>query len=456
MSNITIIDAGCGKGKTEYIIRFMNAHQERPYIYISPLKEMYARLDGKGEYAGRGTAQPFIEPTPNNVEGRRLQHIKELMKVGENIKSTHSLFLSFDQEATEIASAADYHLVIDEDLNAVTVLSDNGITGVDEDCSFDELERQFKRGDLPFLLKNGLITIDEGNYNRVNWVEHSGCEDHKFSGIKQIIETGSVSYINGSFIVWHFPVNVLQAFDDITVLTYRFRNSILRAYLDFYDLSYCHKTVVQDGNDFYLDVFNPSIESGAEYARLIHIFDEPKLNTIGIKMRGAKHNPQSSTWYKSVTKNSPEQLRSLKNHLTNYLRHKMNATPSDVMWTTFKKYQPKLNPPSFTQWDVFDENGNKRTEKTFVSCNCRATEKYADRHVTAYLVNKYLHPGIKNFFNLKGITIDEDEYALSELLQWLFRSAIRRGEEISLYMPCERMRRLLKRWLEEERLAQAS
>ena len=39
-------------------------------------------------------------------------------------------------------------------------------------------------------------------------------------------------------------------------------------------------------------------------------------------------------------------------------------------------------------------------------------------------------------------------YALSTMLQWIWRSAIRRGEEIWLYVPSRRMRTLLKDWME--------
>lgn len=47
-----------------------------------------------------------------------------------------------------------------------------------------------------------------------------------------------------------------------------------------------------------------------------------------------------------------------------------------------------------------------------------------------------------------GIEINEDIYALSTMLQWMWRSAIRRGEEIWVYVPSRRMRTLLKDWIE--------
>ena len=43
---------------------------------------------------------------------------------------------------------------------------------------------------------------------------------------------------------------------------------------------------------------------------------------------------------------------------------------------------------------------------------------------------------------------NEDIWALSELIQWLFRSAIREEKEVNLYMPSSRMRSLLKDWLD--------
>lgn len=35
------------------------------------------------------------------------------------------------------------------------------------------------------------------------------------------------------------------------------------------------------------------------------------------------------------------------------------------------------------------------------------------------------------------------------MIQWIWRSAIRNGEEISLYLPSKRMRDLLTEWIEK-------
>ena len=74
----------------------------------------------------------------------------------------------------------------------------------------------------------------------------------------------------------------------------------------------------------------------------------------------------------------------------------------------------------------------------------RASNEYRDRTAVAYLVNKYFNPFIKNFFVSNGVEVDEDGYAISEMLQFLWRSGIRDGKRITVYIPSRRMRELLK------------
>ena len=64
-------------------------------------------------------------------------------------------------------------------------------------------------------------------------------------------------------------------------------------------------------------------------------------------------------------------------------------------------------------------------------------------------------PPIKQYLERNGATINEDMYALSELVQWTFRSRIREGEPINLYIPSERMRDILINWLNPPTVKQA-
>ena len=70
--------------------------------------------------------------------------------------------------------------------------------------------------------------------------------------------------------------------------------------------------------------------------------------------------------------------------------------------------------------------------------------------IFAYLINKHSDPIIIKFLNSKGATINEDIYSLSELIQFVWRSAIRDNKPINLYIPSERMRNIFKAWLDNE------
>ena len=53
-----------------------------------------------------------------------------------------------------------------------------------------------------------------------------------------------------------------------------------------------------------------------------------------------------------------------------------------------------------------------------------------------------MKPDLKIVF---GMDINEDIYALSEFMQWVFRSAIRDNKPIHIFLPSERMRNLLNK-----------
>lgn len=44
----------------------------------------------------------------------------------------------------------------------------------------------------------------------------------------------------------------------------------------------------------------------------------------------------------------------------------------------------------------------------------------------------------------------EEQFALSEMIQFIWRSAIRDNKPIKLYIPSVRMRNLLEKWIEEQ------
>ena len=112
----------------------------------------------------------------------------------------------------------------------------------------------------------------------------------------------------------------------------------------------------------------------------------------------------------------------------------MNSKSKFNIWTTFKDYRKQLSGDGYS--------------RGFLFLNARAMNDYRDKNVLVYSINLFLNPLIKGFFQDHGVVVDEDGYALSEMLQWIWRSAIRDGGEIWIYIPSRRMRELLQEWIE--------
>lgn len=106
------------------------------------------------------------------------------------------------------------------------------------------------------------------------------------------------------------------------------------------------------------------------------------------------------------------------------------------MYTTFKDYKSHIKGDGYT--------------RGFVPCNAKGTNEYKNKKSLAYIADRYLSPIIVNFFSKRDIEINQDLFALSELLQWIWRSQIRDGKPINLYIPSERMRNLLLKWAKGE------
>ena len=129
-------------------------------------------------------------------------------------------------------------------------------------------------------------------------------------------------------------------------------------------------------------------------------------------------------------------MATLKNNLYNFFRHKTNTPISLNLWTTFKEFEDSLKGKGYT--------------RAFAPINMRATNDYKNTCAVAYLANRYMKPTLKHFFERQGLLVDEDSYALGELIQFIYRSAIRDGKPITVYIPSKRMRTLLENWINKK------
>lgn len=405
-TKINVIDEMMGRGKSSAAINYINTSSpDEHFLVITPY------LDEIKRYKLQCESRHFKEPIYNN--GSKLDNIKELIRNGENIVSTHALFRRFDEETINICQVLNYTLIMDE---VADVVEEYYITQKDIEC----------------LLNNYCYVDDSG---KMTWREDAQDYEGKFSEIKQMCNLGAMIIARQKMMLWLFPVEAFKAFDNVFILTYMFNAQIQRYYYDYYGVNYKHMYVTGNSLDTYAfsDVKDMN-EEQYDYSSLIHILDHRKLNAVG-EIRAAL----SKTWYLSNAKSAV--MKQLQKNVVNFFTNICSVNSKDAMWTTFKEYKGQLSGKGYT--------------KGYLPINARATNEFRERTHLAYLVNRFLNPMVKGFFQDHGVTVNDEDFALSEMLQWIWRSAIRDGKEIWIYIPSLRMRELLKEWINDNSISVA-
>ena len=413
---VNIVDCIMGAGKTSAAINYIkNTPDDVKIMYITPYNDEAEKIANKCGEKGLVNPIKYTKFTP------KLVNLKDLLNKGKNIAATHALFQHFDDEVIDLCYSQNYVLFMDE------------VTNVIEPYSIE-------KDDLDILLNR--FTILDEKTGILKWKPDKDDYNGNFKTEKRLCEMGCLAMYGGEIMVWMFPVKIFNAFRESYILTYMFHAQMQKYYYDYYGIKYKYLYVSGNAPENYHFIENKT-EYGAkyDYRKLIHIIDEHKLNMIGDSEAAL-----SKTWYMRNEHNIL--IKQLKNNTLNFFNNKLiiyneetgaweKAKSGDTIWTTFKKFKDKIS--------------GKGYAKGYIPSNMRASNDYKDRTAVAYLVNKYLNPIIKNFFISNGIEVDEDGYALSEMLQFLWRSGIREGKHITVYIPSSRMRNLLIKWIEEQK-----
>ena len=391
---VTIIDSPCGRGKTTYAINYINERPSDNFVYITPFLKEVERVIEQTKF--NGADKRFVQPA--NLGNGKMDSLINLFHNNRDIVSTHSLFSKCSQSVADNIRIGHYTLILDEVMSVVEVLN-------------------LKKSDIPTMLDAELVRIDEKT-NKLIWLKG----DDAYNEVKEICENNNIYVVSGVAIVWTFPVEIFEAFDDVIICTYMFNCQLQKYYYDMYNVAYTKKSIVNGELVDYIEQ-KDSLDK-------LHILDNNKINHVG----DGKYD-LSKSWYEKHKKN----LKMLQNNIYNYVSHLApilagtKVKSKDVIWTTFKDYQTKLK--------------GKGYANSFIPCNSRATNEYMNSFVVVYPINIFVNPIVKQFFTNNGVEINEDGYALSELIQFIYRSRIRQNQHIYCYIPSVRMRSLLYNYM---------
>ena len=402
---VHVVDMIMGSGKSSAAINYMNKmYKKNKFLYVTPFLTEVNRVKEQCPDL------KFVEPEMRNGHGK-LTDIRFLLSKGRNIATTHVLFSMFTAEIIDICKSQGYTLIMDEVANVIT-------------------EYKIGSEDRATLLEK-YAYVEKGT-GIIRWREDmASYVDEKYFVEKRLCDLQALAcYGDSEITMWLLPIECFNAFEEVYILTYLFEGQIQRYYYDFFKLPYDYLYVKGDSLSEYEFTTEPQMQKiRYDYSKLIHICDNEKLNKIG----QAEYD-LSKTWFERNAKNNVV-LPQLKNNIFNFF-HNIQKSPTDNnIWTTFKDYQKALS--------------GKGYSKGFLPSNSRATNAYKDRTCVAYCLNKYINSVVKIFFNGKGVKTDENIYAVSEMLQFIWRSAVREGNEIWVYIPSSRMRNLLIQWIAE-------
>lgn len=393
MSQIRVVDARMGRGKTSAAAGYMSHFKgKKHFLYITPYLKEVDRICEACDFE-----------QPDSDHGTKLAELKGLMHRRKNIAATHSLFYLMDEEALSIASSKGYCLIIDESIETIRRV-------------------QITRKDT-LLILDKLTTVDDNGF--VHWIDQE--YDGKFSQYKEMADSESLCMVDNALICIMKP-DMIKSFDEVIMMTYLFGGQYQKAYLDYFGFEY--QICGIDDTDGYKFTNAPDVPPPLDYRRLINIVDDERLNDVG-----EADYAMSANWYKHRSREHPD-IKALRNNMNTFFRRRTNSKSSEQLWTCYKGDAAKLYGPK------------GRFANSFLQLAARATNEYRNRNCLAYMVNRFIDPNVKKFFSANGIIINEDEFALAEMLQWIWRSCIRDDQPIELYIPSRRMRELLQGWIE--------
>lgn len=394
MNTITVVDARMGRGKSSAAIRYMNRYKgAKRFLYITPYLNEVDRI----------CEQCDFDQSDSDYMSKSAE-LKTHIRHGKNVAATHSLFYLMDEEALELVRANHYSLIIDE---SIQVIERMNVTDKDFALIISQL-------------------ADVGENGVVRWKDKE--YDGRFCDYKELADAGSLRMIDSALLNVMNP-DMLRSFDEVFMLTYLFDGQYQKAYLDFFGFDYRIIGVELDEDGYHFSNA-PDSPPPLDYRSLIRIVDTPAMNKVGDGKFALSKN-----WFTRRGYDHPD-IRALRNNLKKFFQGVPGGSHDSRLWTSFKDARDKLT-----------DRRTGRFRNNFLQVSARATNEFRNRTDIAYMANRFVDPNLLKFFSERDIEINSDHFALSEMLQWIWRSAIRDNKPINLYIPSSRMRELLIDWM---------
>lgn len=395
--SINVVDSIMGSGKTTWAINYMNSHQDERFIYITPFLDECDRI--------KNACHELKFASPEATYSKQAS-FKELISEGINIVTTHKLLslLKIDDTDREYLAAYDYTVILDEAVEVISPVA------------------EISKGDARLLINGGWVEVTSDGF--VKWLDKDEEDGNtkRFADVKDMANAGTLMWFRESLFMWLLPIETIKAMPRLYVLTFLFEASHLKHYFDVYHLPYS-KYYIDSGN---LTPGQQDLTEVKQKLRNLITIYEGRLNQIG-----EPNGSLSATRWKNTSAANMAMKHAAVNNARNFFMNICKKKSSECLWAIYKN----------------EDFSVKDYSTASIPFNSKATNAYANRDCLAYLVNVFENPQVRGWFEDRGCCIDQDKTALSTMLQWIWRSAIRNGNRINLFIPSLRMRTILREFL---------
>lgn len=408
-SKVEVLDSIMGSGKTLGILEWMLKNPNNKYLYISPmLTEVEDRIPRACE------ALEFAFPNTEEY-GTKSSHLLKLLRDGCNVSFTHSLFSELSQKHLDEIKNQRYVMIIDEEVSLI-----------------EPYKGKYKKGDILSLEAAGHIRVDEDNLGKVEWLWDEMEEGTQYSDLKRLcsIDMLYCSKRSRDMMVTQLPMALVESAERTIILSYLFKGSVMEAFLKLKGMGVVDFTEVQLIKD------TPAVLKQAK--ELINFCHLPSTNAV-------KNYGMTNTWY--TTTATKDQLKKVGAAIRSVYRKvgKENLLITLPKESTLKEIKNKKNTRLVIPKEV-------NAGDIFLYCGARATNDYADKTVCLHAYNRFVNTVVKAYLQDYGTELDaipdDDQFALSEMVQWIWRTRIRNDKPVDVYILPQRMEKLLVKWLD--------
>lgn len=403
---VKVVDSIMGSCKSTNILKWMDDNPNKSYIFVSPLLS---------EVENGGRVHSNLKVTtlevPSDEVTTKSQSLLSMLKAGDNIACTHSLYLSMSDAHFYEMSLNNYTVIIDEEVNVIG--------------GFDK----YSKSDLRWLLESNDIAINPDD-GMVEWLG-SRLEinpTHKYYEFVQYCDSKSLycSKRSDTMMCTQLPIKLFECAKEVIILTYMFDGNVLDCFLKL--------------KGFNVEKFKEieTVQVSKSKIRDLLTVIPPNSKTVDYQL--------SSTWWNDANK---KQINDVANFIkTNSVQLGLKGV--DVAWTAPKSRSVKmgnqaknlLKPRGFIQ----DTNGNP----CYISAQTRATNDYYKKKAMFHCYNRRPLVPVSAYLQDYGYPINFQVFATSEMVQWLWRGCIRNSEPMVVGIASKRMYNYFVEWLESD------